>query len=142
LLDVLLSDRLVFPTPRDPAQWDDWKYEPELLRDRLEQLGTLAVEQKCNQDLQKQYSQRLTASSWRRTDHPPRSSATSPIEVIADTRQHAKRDTLGNLTFLLGQKFLVPDDDKPEEALKRAIDLSGGNEEFQTKRRELFEWQD
>jgi hypothetical protein len=183
IADVLLYDRLVFPTPTGAAEWNDWKWEPDILQQRLQQLGELAVARRWDQKRRSDFATRWAELSGMREDAnrlvqtPPADQwmvtrlvlaqetviqfpegvdhvftvaayrAVSAfkhdfsIDVIGDARQREKKDALGNLTFLLGQRFLVPDDDEPEEALKRAIELSRGNQQFQARRRELIDWQ-
>jgi hypothetical protein len=50
-----------------------------------------------------------------------------------------RRSALG---FLLGQKLAVPDDENPEQALRKAIELAGKNDSFREHRRRLYEWQE
>src|SRR5688572_33255574 len=50
--DLLLYDRLVFPTPPDEAQRERWRaegWEPELLSSRLRMLGPQAIQAPWNE---------------------------------------------------------------------------------------------
>jgi hypothetical protein len=49
-----------------------------------------------------------------------------------------RRSALG---FLLGQRLAVPDEDNPEQALRKAIELAK-DDSFRENRRRLYEWQE
>jgi hypothetical protein len=167
--DVLLYDRLVLPTPPawDLERWNEQKWDPSGLEERLKQLGELAVRATWDLNRHKQWSEKFHALrddvrdmnaalhisrrvlvEHGRDYRPP---GVGAVEVVAAFQSEADFAELdgdtppqsserAELDFLLAHCLAVPDGDNAEESLKRALDLCS-NDKFVNRRRRFHEWQ-
>jgi hypothetical protein len=178
--DVLLYDRLLFPTPtRDSIR--DWRdeWDAELQEHRLAQLGGLVHRKRWDGELRSEWSRRwqelrevadmaehpeynltmavLADSAQRELEASP----LAPVVVaayqsrdvaFADFAVRELPDTTGaraedreqlqrRLAALFQAELEMPDDDDPEVALQRAIDLAH-DPAYKQARRSLYAWQD
>jgi hypothetical protein len=166
--DVLLYDRLVLPKPPDwdRERWVKRKWEPEGLDRRLAQLGDAAIPATWDLDRQKQWQEKFRALREDARDmnaalhmtrrvlaehgRDYRAPGVAAVEVIAAYQSEAdfsELDASGSLgaagselDFLIAQRLAVPEDDDPEDALKRALELRGDNT-FIRRRRRFHHWQ-
>jgi hypothetical protein len=106
--DILTFDKLVFPYPRDEEEWEYWKKEdrtkqdwnPELLDQRLRELGELAEAFAWGEPERTQYRTRLAAVRGRDAlEISPAASAANYEEAAGRSRweiaKQATRDTVG-----------------------------------------------
>lgn len=167
-MDVLLYDRLVLPSPTDwdRHRWVENKWDPEGLDRRLIQLGEMALRATWDLERQKQWKEKFQAlredardmnaalhatrrvlAEHGRDYRPP---GVGAVEVIAAYQSEAdfaeldarspQRSAASELDFLIAQRLAVPDDDDPEDALKRALELRA-DDTFIRRRRRFHDWQ-
>jgi hypothetical protein len=184
--DVLLYDRLLFPTPtRDSIR--DWRdeWDAERQEHRLTQLGGLVHRKRWDGELRAEWSRRWQelcevaemAEMAEMAEHPAynltmavladsaqrelEASPVAPVVVAAyqsrdvafgDYAVRAVPGTTGadpgdreqlqrRLAALFQTELEMPDDDDPEVALQRAIDLAH-DPAYHQARRSLYAWQD
>ena len=166
--DVLLYDRLVLPSPMDwdRERWEQEKWDPKGLDQRITQLGDTAIRATWDLERQKQWEEKFYAlradardinaalhmtrrvlAEHGRDYRPP---GVGAVEVIAAYQSEADFDALdpksrmssavSDLNFLIAQRLAIPENDDPEDALKRALDLRG-DDTFVKRRRRFHDWQ-
>lgn len=169
--DLLLYDRLVFPTPPDEAQRERWQaegWEPELLSSRLQKLGPQAIKAPWNesrrQRLREMFEEQrqISRDAFQTTRVVLALDQTIKLpvgvtHVVAVAAYHSASDFEQDFSvseelpgdrrqealvaFLLGQRFVVPDAGPDPEA---AVDVAVGlarDSDFQKKRRAYYTWQ-
>jgi hypothetical protein len=65
--EILLYDRLVIPVPcsdEDRVRWTNNGWKPDLLEERLETLGDIAIEARWDEELQKMFNARMGAVKY------------------------------------------------------------------------------
>lgn len=171
LAEVLLYDRLVVPVPPNDAEVERWTvngWEPGLQATLLELLGDRAVKVPWDQWREKSWQTRYAAGkqlgmqtagyafqqtrSELLTGLPPNVTGVEAIasystfEELRDDLQlrDANRGPVlpfGTTVAVLGQEFLIPDDDKATDRELLEIALGFSSEpEFQRKRRAFWRW--
>lgn len=166
--DVLLYDRLVLPTPPhwDRERWVKNEWDPEGLERRIAQLGDAAIAATWDLDRQKQWQEKFRAlredaqdmnaalhmtrrvlAEHGRDYRPP---GVGAVEVIAayqsevDFNELDPRGSLASagsdLDFLIARRLAVPENEDPEHALARSLELRGDST-FIKRRRRFHEWE-
>ncbi len=166
--EVLLYDRLLIPTPMDcdRERWIKKKWDPEGLEKRLQQLGEIAIPAAWDLDRQKDWETKFAAlmedvqdinTAYEMTRRvlvdqarTYRPKGVSSIEVYSayqsesDFKQLDDRATIpektSELNFMVAQRICIPDEEQPEEALKRAIGLLDKSR-FLKRRQRFYDWQ-
>lgn len=167
--DVLLYDRLILPRPPDwdRDRWIKEGWDPEGLDKRFKELGDIAIEANWDQDRQKAWREMFDQVSAETRDddmayavsallladpqHRPKLDDVEPLSVVAAYQSETDAESLhpgmqeraekANYDFLIAQRIEVPDDEDPEDSLKRAIELAN-DEKFKQARHDLHAWQD
>lgn len=168
-VDVLLYDRLILPCPPewDRDRWIEKGWDPAGLDKRFKELGDIAIEAHWDQDRQKAWREMFDQVSTEARDdnmaysfsallladpqHRPRLDGIEPLSVVAAYQSETDVETLhpgmqesaekAKYDFLIAQRIEVPDDEDPEDSLKRAIEIAN-DEKFKQARYDLHEWQD
>lgn len=166
--DVLLYDRLVLPTPPawDRERWFNEKWDPEGLERRIAQLGDAAIPATWDLGRQKQWEEKFHAlkedardmnaalhmtrrvlAEHGRDYRPP---GVGAVEVIAayqsevDFNELDPRASLASgkseLNFLIARRLAIPENENPEHALERSLELRGDST-FIERRRRFHEWE-
>ena len=166
--DVLLYDRLVFPTPAvwDRERWAEKGWDPEGLERRIKQLDTLVIPATWDLERQKQWADKFHAL---RADAQDMSAAlhqtrrvlaehgrdyrpdgVGAVEVIAAYQCESdfveietgapERSTASEIDFLIAQRLAIPDEADPEDSLKRALQLCA-DDTFVNRRKRFHDWQ-
>jgi hypothetical protein len=165
---VLLYDRLVLPTPPDwdRERWVKNKWDPEGLERRLDQLGDVAIRARWDLEREKQWKEKFQAlredardinaafhmtrrvlAEHGRDYRPPGVGAVEVIaayqseaDFIALDRSSGLSAATSDLNFLIAQRLAIPENDDPENALQRALDLRH-DDTFINRRRRFHDWQ-
>ena len=69
--EIILYDRLVIPVPfndEDKSRWANNGWQPDLLDERLEALGDIAIQARWDENLQKEFSARMQAVKYDAAD--------------------------------------------------------------------------
>jgi hypothetical protein len=168
-VDVLLYDRLVLPFPPewDRARWIKNDWDPDGLANRLTDLGDIAIKAAWDQDRQKAWREMFEqASVEARNDEMaymfsallladpqfrPKLDGIEPLNVVAAYQSETDVEVMhpgmqgdmrrSKFDFLIAQQIEVPDDEDPEDSLKRSIEIAN-SEKFRQARHNLHEWQD
>jgi hypothetical protein len=166
--EVLLYDRLVLPTPPewDRERWVEKKWDPEGLERRIAQLGDVAIPATWDLDRQKEWQEkfhslredaqdmnsalhmtRRVLAEHGRDYRPP---GVGAVEVIAAYQSEAdfvdldpgspQRSKESELDFLIARRLTIPENEDPEYALERALELRG-DATFNKRRRRFYEWE-
>ena len=166
--DVLLYDRLVLPAPPDwdRERWLKNKWDPEGLDRRLKQLGDRAIAATWDLERQKQWEEKFTALRNDARDinaalhitrrvlaehgRDYRPSGVAAVEVISAYQSeddfvelgpgNPERSANSMLDFLIAQRLVVPEDEDPERALERALELCEDGT-YIRRRKRFHEWQ-
>jgi hypothetical protein len=164
--DVLLYDRLVLPTPPawDRDRWVKEKWDVEGLERRIVQLGDVAIPATWDLNRQKQWREQFRAlredardmnaalqmtrrvlAEHGRDYRPP---GVHAVEVVAAYQSEADFVALdpassgrsAQLDFLIARRLAVPEDENPEHALERALELRSDST-FGTRRARFHDWE-
>jgi len=166
--DVLLYDRLVLPTPTDwdRERWVKNNWDPDGLDRRLDQLADVAIRASWDLEREKQWKEKFQSlredardinaalhmtrrvlAEHGRDYRPP---GVGAVEVIAAYQSEADfnapgtnsgmRSAVSDLDFLITQRLAIPENEDPEQALQRALNLLGDTT-FIRRRRRFHEWQ-
>ena len=166
--DVLLYDRLVLPTPPDwdRKRWSDEEWDPEGLERRITQLGDSAIPATWDLTRQKQWEEKFRAlrkdaqdmnaalhmtrrvlAEHGRDYRPPGVAAVEVIAAYQSERDFNELDPYGSpapakseLDFLIARRLAVPENEDPEHALERSLELRGDST-FIKRRRRFHEWE-
>jgi hypothetical protein len=166
--DVLLYDRLVLPTPTDwdRERWVKKNWDPEGLDRRIAQLGDAAIPATWDLDRQKQWDEKFRAlrddardmnaalhmtrrvlAEHGRDYRPPGVQAVEVIAAYQSETDFNELDTHGvlaaaksKLDFLIARRLAFPENENPEHALNRAIELRGDST-FIKRRRRFHDWE-
>jgi hypothetical protein len=166
--DVLLYDRLVLPVPPDwdKGRWVKHGWDPEGLGRRIAQLGEAAIPATWDLERQKQWQEKfrelredvrdmnaalhMTRRVLAEHGRDYRPAGVAAVEVIAAYQSEAdfidldpaspSRSAESELDFLVAQRLAVPENDDPEQALERSLELRG-DETFVKRRRRFHEWE-
>ncbi len=168
-VDVLLYDRLILPFPPewDRERWIENGWDPDGLANRLTELGDIAIEAAWDQDRQKAWREMFDqASAEARNDEMaymvsallltdpqfrPKLDGIEPLNVVAAYQSETDVEIMhpgmkediqqSKFNFLIAQQIEVPDDEDPEDSLKRSIEITN-SPKFRQARHNLHEWQD
>ena len=167
--EVLLYDRLLFPTPTD---WDhdSWVckgWDPDGLNKRIAELGDeIAIRAIWDLDRQKDWRAKFDElisdqhdinSAFEMTrrvlidqGRNYRPKGVEAIEVFSAYQSEAdfqhldyragEADPTSELNYLIATRLSIPDEQDPEECLKRALDLAH-QQKFRARRRNFHTWQ-
>ena len=167
--DVLLYNRLLFPTPMDwgRPRWVLKGWDPDGLEKRIAEVGgDIVIRADWDLDRQKDWSAKFDAlrsdqqdinSAFGRTrrvlvdqGRNYRPKGVEAIEVFAAYQSEADFQQLdyraseagqtSELNFLIAARLSIPDEQDPEECLKRALDLAH-QQKFRARRRNFHNWQ-
>ncbi len=166
--EVLLYNRLVLPTPTewDRPRWVSNNWDPDGLERRLKQLGDLAIPATWDCQRQKEWAKKFHAlredaqdmnaamhqtrrvlAEHGRDYRPP---GVAAVEVLAAYQSEGAfaeldpaspdRSSASELDFLVAHRLAVPDEEDPEESLRRALHLCT-DDTFCERRRRFHDWQ-
>jgi hypothetical protein len=172
--NVLLFDRLVIPVMTEQSDrneeryWRDHGWAPDLQRQRLDQLGDLAVRRPWDARRRALFKTRLDELVAERLDAAHLDAKHVTRRILADERVEKprgvhgvtvvaayrslpalrkdfdlsdRRDNQAAQALLLARRLAVPESRDPEDSLRLAIALSR-DEEFRMHRSNLFDWQE
>lgn len=171
LYDRLVFPVMTEQADRDErAYWREHNWDPDLQSERLDLLEDLAVrrpwdqhrraqfktraaeiaaEQREAQGIDKQHLTRMILAQEQVIERVPGVNGVTVVAAYNSISALQRDFSLGPASrdrgvetqaWLLGRQLFVPDLDDPEDALREAVRLSRDGE-FQSKRSDLFDWQ-
>lgn len=177
IANVLLYDRLIVPVMSEQADrnerayWLSKKWDPDLQKERVAQLGRLAIPRPWDASRREAFKTRMQQLKMEQLDTKSvellaqqmtrgilamepvteKNPDVERVDVIAayNSASAAQKDfvieqaakPIDAHALLLARRLAIPSSKKPEKSLERAIELSR-NPEFRKKRTALFDFQE